>query len=74
MAPAIAAQFAPEALQRSHSSVVDVGLFVHEPAVALSVCACSAIPEIDGGAMPSGLPASENAPRPIGLPTPVGPS
>ena len=47
---------------------------LHSPAPAVSVCACSAIPEIVGAEELVGLPPTANAFRPTGLPTPVGAS
>ncbi len=74
MAPAIAEQLEPDALQTSHCSPYAVGLLLHSPWVSVSAAACSAVPEMLGVATIAGSAGAANALSPTGLPTPVGPS
>src|SRR5205807_1850836 len=49
LAPVIALQFVPDALQRFHAYANVFGLFVQPPGLALSVCPSCATPQLAGG-------------------------
>jgi hypothetical protein len=74
VAPAIDEQLEEEAGHSAHCSVYVVGLLLQVPWVTVSVWPCSAVPPIVGSDVFAGTVGGKNAPRPTGLPTPVGPS
>jgi hypothetical protein len=74
VAPEIAEQLEEDAGHSAQCSVYVVGLLLHVPWVTVSVWPCSAVPLIVGSAVFAGAVGEKKAPRPTGLPTPVGPS